>query len=1013
MTSSASRQDASRLYQWIARASFPEERIKSGAFTFSAEQDAVVLQNRCDSWSALFRPAPEGGEILRRRGLDQQQWYQSMRDVDVSAPEYLPDWAKTFIDLYERWRQHDERIKPEYAEKKPHLTLAVAWAELCRPWLNAQQHQLASAGIQLTEASVNDLLENLMSRLAPPLFGVLNAYPGSFPEGEDDYRQQLFETLGFWQAAFERQPILVKIIGNLVFRWQIATEEMLHRFTADLSQLTVQMLRPQAQTDDGIVVSRLRCGLGDPHRGGRSVAIFETSRGDVVYKPKNLIGTWAIGLLLQDLHPSHSEFVPLTPAFMYCQGYGWEQRVRWQACGQLSEVETFYRRLGGWLFVLQLLNGNDFWYDNLIACADMPYFIDYETIVGNSFEDLWNTDEQDEHVVQFRKMQMVGMLPLLMPGSVSFKLADGIDISVTTPPGKQQVPFSKKDNLYDDFEASDYAPFYQGEFQDMNDFLEIFIDGYRRMGKLLESDIGREALQQFYQRIDQARFRHIVVDTWQCYSLIARFFGDCGNDGVRASIALDRFFSIFKGFPITIIDGIRNDIWNNDVPLFELQTNSLLLFNTANVATEENFFKKTTLSKIARNYAYSLNETDRQISYIKALFSTRPDNPRRPWRRSNDVSNASQSVTDGEFVALAQEIGNQLASNINQTENLKDYLAIGRLQLNNIRIPQRLLLNFDGCSGIIVFLATLQQYAAPKNDNIKALRKCYEYMTGDAIEGFEYETAKTYGVISLHGSKLAALCSLARVKPAMNNNLTANVEHLTVDLLKEMRDTDSLFVDYRHGISGLLYRFTELELLFNNEILTPWIEQILELIETKSLQASPEQTDTYRKYANAFLPNATSGMYLVNQYMQDNWPLFVEHPGYLKLRNFIADLQEEKARNASGEHHTGGMPEQQAHEYTAKQLLTKSGEFLMDHLYQLLAVPGVNSPREAVDNLVNEIVQRKRSSQCWFPDCWADDNFRVGAIHGQADMGLLLLSVHARKNLNPFRAPLIPSADMA
>lgn len=931
-----------------------------------------------------------------------------MRDVDVSAPEYLPDWAKTFMQLYENWWRHDGKIKAKWPGDKPYLMLTAVWAELCRPWLHARQQELESANIKLAKSSVDDLLEYVMLRLSGPLFGVLKAYPGSIPEGGDE-RWQLFQTPDFWQKAFDRQPILVKIIGNQVLHWRTSTREMLVRFAADLSQIRTSIFPAKAdQAGEGIVVSRLLCGLGDPHRGGRSVAIFETNHGEVVYKPKDLVGTWAAGQLLQELHQAHRESVPLTPAFLYCNGYGWEQRVCQRECRELAEVETFYRRLGGWLYLLQLLNGNDFWYDNLIACADMPYFIDYETVVGNGFDDHWRKTPQNQHVEQFQKMSLVGILPLLMPGSVDpAATTDSIDISVTTPPGKQRVPFRKTnrsgttnpgqigdDDFFGSFEASDYAPFYRGEFQDMNAFLEFFIDGYKRMGHILQSDAGKESLQRFYGHIAKSRFRHIVVDTWQCYSLLAGFFNGCGNDGVRATIALDGYFASFRGYQCNVIEGIRNDIWNNDIPLFEFQANDLRIFNTANVAGEEKFFQKTALSKIKRNHAYLPDEGRRQVDNIKALFSTRPDHPRPPWPWRGKLTGASPPVTDEALAMLAQETGNQLASIINQAESLKDCLAISRTWLNNDRIPLPLPQNFDGCSGIIVFLAELLQSSAKNNAQIKALHKCRDYLTDTPEFYYAGKTSGNGGVISLTGAKLAALCRLARIQRFFDDDMTTNIEILMRGLLKDMHNTDRLFMDYRHGISGLLYRFKELELIFNTEKLTDWIEQILALIESKPLQMSPEQTDAYRKYADAFLPDGVSGMHLADHYIHANWRSFAAHPGYSKLRRFMKEQPEQGLHPAAAEPSPA-----------TGQMSKRHGEVLMDCIYRLLVKPGGDFPKTDINFPLNELIARKRNTQRWFPDCWEGDNFLLGAIYGQADMGLLLLSVLARKNLNPFRTP--------
>ena len=1014
----ASGEDASRLYRWIARASFPEERLRCKAFTVAERQDEVVLESRRKSWNALFDSDVDSEsakeEVLRRRGLSRAQWEACLRDVEVTAPEHLPDWAATFIDLYRRRQRHGVAEAKRPADN-PYLRLPAAWAESCRPWVGAQQDKLRAAGIELAEQGVDDLLEHLLYRLTTPLFAVLRSYPGALPADGGGTG-----SLDFWQQAFDRQPILVKIIGDLVRHWQIATEEMLDRFAADLPQLRARFLRgKEAQPGGGIVILRLPCGLGDPHRGGRSVAIFETDCGEVVYKPKDLLGTRATGELLRELHREHGEFVPLAPEFLYCRGYGWEQRIARRDCGTLPEVETFYRRLGGWLFLVQLLNGNDFWYDNLIACADMPYFIDYETVVGNSLFAPKAARGQSEHLEQFRQMGVIGILPMLMPGSMDDSPEDGIDISVMTPPGKQRVPFRKgeragaadADEWFGSFEAGDYAPFYRGEFQDINAFFDVFIDGYKRMGALLDAQEGAAsaALQKFYRRIKQARFRHIIVDTWQCYALLDEFFYNCRTDGVRATIALDSFFARFKWYPTPIVEGIRHDIWRNDVPLFEMQTDSLRVFNTSGAATETDFFQKTAWDRITRNHAYLPAELERQVVHIKALFSTRPDNPRRAWRLDGATATGApkpkpqpKPVAREALLVLARETGAQLASRINRRGALRDWLAIGRAQLNNVRVPQPLPRDFNGCSGVVVFLALLRQYDTERKENSAALRKCHPYLMDDINGIYPLRDVLPHcGVISRFGSRLVALCRLARVEAELRgdgNPPAADIEKLMDDLLNDMRGADSLCADYRHGIGGLLYRFGELEPFFSGEKLTEWMEQILALAGAKPLRVSPAQTAAYRRYADALLPDAAHGMVWVDGYMQARWSPLAAHPGYLKLQRLVASGDDADARTAT-------QPAPPAEDYTDEALSALRGETAMDCAYHLLAGAGDDASRATLDRLIAELVARRHISRRWFPDRWADDGFCPGAIHGQADMGLLLLSVYERKNLNPFRAP--------
>jgi len=138
--------DTERLHSWIARASFPEERLRCRAFAAADEQDAVVVEDRCASWEAVFAPGDSAAAsaeelaalktaLLRARGLTETEWRDGLRDYVVRAPEYLPAWAATFIELQHRW--HAEPCAPAAATAppgKPHLLLTAVWAECSRAW---------------------------------------------------------------------------------------------------------------------------------------------------------------------------------------------------------------------------------------------------------------------------------------------------------------------------------------------------------------------------------------------------------------------------------------------------------------------------------------------------------------------------------------------------------------------------------------------------------------------------------------------------------------------------------------------------------------------------------------------------------------------------------------------------------------------------------------------------------------------------------------------------------------
>src|SRR5690606_1550625 len=144
--------------------------------------------------------------------------------------------------------------------------------------------------------------------------------------------------------------------------WLSAAREMLARALADRDRLARRFFEGRRP---GSLVA-IEPGLGDPHAGGRSVAVLSFEAGKVVYKPKDLRIVDVVdacareisqrtGLRLERLAVEHGD------------GYAWQAFVAAQATAADGEIATFWRSLGGWLGLLQMLGASDFWFDNLLA----------------------------------------------------------------------------------------------------------------------------------------------------------------------------------------------------------------------------------------------------------------------------------------------------------------------------------------------------------------------------------------------------------------------------------------------------------------------------------------------------------------------------------------------------------------------------------------------------------------------------------------------------------------------
>lgn len=176
-------------------------------------------------------------------------------------------------------------------------------------------------------------------------------------------------------ALFAGYPVLARLLAQTAQRGAQAYAELLARLEADQDAIAGLL-----GADPG-KLREVSTDAGDPHQGGRSVAVLTFDSGArVVYKPRPLVVHVRFGALLGWLDAKVPGLAPRVPATLTRDGYGWQEYVAARPCADRTEVERFYRRTGALLALLYAVDGTDIHYENLIACADHPVLVDTETL---------------------------------------------------------------------------------------------------------------------------------------------------------------------------------------------------------------------------------------------------------------------------------------------------------------------------------------------------------------------------------------------------------------------------------------------------------------------------------------------------------------------------------------------------------------------------------------------------------------------------------------------------------
>ena len=573
----------------IARAAPPPERADAGVFE-PAGTDAGSLARRWKLLEETFGSREAMAAHAEALGLGPEAWLDRFRDVRLAGPD--PDWARMFRAMFERL---SDGPRPFAAFRR---------------WLAAEARARWPA--ELPHAP--DVLEGPLDHLAGVLGNAL--LPTYRIERGMDSRPT-------WETRFQRSPALAYALGRVTADWLADLLRIAGCAAADRAILA----RAFFGGEDPGTLLRIEPGLGDSHAGGRSVAILRFERGGVVYKPKDLRIAAAVGEIAGRLDGA----ALAVPALLARDGYAWEPVYEAHPIAGRDEADAFFAALGGWLALLQALNANDFWFDNLIADGAVPRFIDFETAVQPPGSWLGGATFSEEMAALAEAYPIsTGILPLHIATRDG---QDPTDIGCLARPGEHSTPLRDFDGGgLVTWREERFAPRYEdGAPADAADHFDAFEDGYLRAARALAAPAARERLVETLRQAADAPIRIVRLDTWTCYrvihqSLLPRYLAN----GAWREIALHAVLRHRPDVAGALREATVRDLRRLDVPLFQTRLDSRDLFGVEGERLRD-FFARDALSATGERLRMlaGLAEDERRAS-LRSAFSLRIGNP--PWR---------------------------------------------------------------------------------------------------------------------------------------------------------------------------------------------------------------------------------------------------------------------------------------------------------------------------------------------------------------------------------------------
>lgn len=424
------------------------------------------------------------------------------------------------------------------------------------------------------------------------------------------------------------------------------------------------------------VIDKISFGEGDTHSCGKSVSVIQFADGKkVIYKPKRLKVEKYFNNLIDFINDTrHSDMLDLrTCRSIWCDEYTFSEFIESVPCSNKEDVEKYYERVGQILFLMYILNGTDFHYENIISSGGYPYLIDIETLFQAANSDIIPKDDKAElEIVRdgAESVLAVGILPIL--GFNQNPEGKSIDISALN--GKEQrLPFKvlqmKNVNTTDMVYEYDYVevsgaqniPYIGDKRQTFADYSDSFINGFKKMSQyvLENKDMLRSKINELFRSeplfVRQLTKATANYATLQSYSNHPNYLSDM--------MYLERLFENLMAYPYSdkrIVASEIQDMLNGDIPIFFSELCSKDIY-TSDFSSVTDYFSSSPLDK-ALNKLEKLNE-DRIEKQMDMLLSSIGEKKKRRIKWINKVS-AETVSTDPTDVRAIEKLTYELTDSI-------------------------------------------------------------------------------------------------------------------------------------------------------------------------------------------------------------------------------------------------------------------------------------------------------------------------------------------------------------
>lgn len=716
-------------YRPYAKAAYMSERGTSKTKRLSAvSSEAEALA----PWLARSGSSLEAfGSRLQARGIDTADFVGMLQGAGIPSANDM-QWEQTLEDVLNHW-------PAQWMRSNEQLGVALFTA----PFLHYIERTIRSSGIHERlkplvsddvihygiQGWINDL-RSLSDRIVVYDFHLcreekpeltLEAHVGGWADDAEA-----------WKRILRQYPVLARMMAEQAARAARNWIELFDRLGEDYGQIQEALLGGMPA-----VLQRIAMSAGDSHQDGRTVTLLHFDNGTtVVYKPRSLETDIAFAQWLGWLERSGLEETPLAARTIDRGHYGWQQFIDHRPCENEEQVARYYYRMGVFSGIFHLFQSTDMHYENIVACGEMPYVIDMETVIANS---IFKTG-----LLPFpsSELQRTVLTSGLYPTGQLFSMRFDFDISGIAgkpdqvsgnmtgwalkndedgPPRYEQVPFiTAHDRHLVRRNGETMNP-----VQYIGDIMRGFEAVYRIM--LQERDRLFEVVSTLFSR---SHGRALLRPTF-LYGrfLTASVHPDYMGDGLKREYLLEMLWNITKAEPAfeRVVWSEIQDLLNNDIPYFTFRLDGTSIMDSRGQPITD-IFKQSGLD-IIRSQIDRLGEDDMAFQMRLLSASLHYNEIRDMEAAAVEALPGNGPAEDGrpfDPMAEARRIADHLTEHAIVNDEFASWIGVR----NQDEKPMWQAMDFSlysGIMGIAVFLG--QMYAQTKETKYRDIAvKSFRYV---------------------------------------------------------------------------------------------------------------------------------------------------------------------------------------------------------------------------------------------------------------------------------------------